>query len=129
MPPIPYRTYVRGHPGSTQEEIDNEPDWSLSKNHIGFRDRYDRVPGLVHSGDDSDSEDSNESFEKEAAEESDELHQDFKNHQKLVNFREAKEKQEACADFAKVQAVLALTNHRTTLSRSRKNIPMAGVTD
>ncbi|KEQ57611.1 uncharacterized protein M437DRAFT_79565 [Aureobasidium melanogenum CBS 110374] len=93
MPPIPYRTYVRGHPGSSQKEIDNEPDWSSAKHHIGYRDRFDRVPGLVQSGDDSDSEDSQDSFLKEAAEESDELQKDLKQH-KLVNFREAKEKQE-----------------------------------
>lgn len=107
MPPIPYRTYVRGHPGSSQEEIDNEPDWSSAKykHHIGYRDRYDRVPGLVHSGDDSDSEDSQDSFLKEAAEESDKLQKDLKQH-KLVNFHEAKEKQEACANGIRTPAGL-----------------------
>jgi nitrate reductase (NAD(P)H) len=98
MPPIPYRTYVKGHPGSSKEEIENEPDWSSAKHHIGYRNRYDRVPGLVHSGDDSDSEDSQESFLKEAAEESDELQKEMKDH-KLINFREAKEKQEVCRMF------------------------------
>lgn len=96
MPPIPYRTYVKGHPGSSKEEIENEPDWSTAKHHIGYRNRYDRVPGLVHSGDDSDSEDSQESFLKEAAEKSDELQKELKDH-KLINFREAKEKQEVWA--------------------------------
>ncbi|KAI5201802.1 hypothetical protein E4T39_05045 [Aureobasidium subglaciale] len=93
MPPIPYRTYVKSHPGSTKEEIENEPDWSTAKHHIGYRNRHDRVPGLVHSGDDSDSEDSQDSFLKEAAEESAELQQEIKSHQ-LINFREAKQKQE-----------------------------------
>jgi nitrate reductase (NAD(P)H) len=98
MPPIPYRTYVKGHPGSSKEEIENEPDWSSAKHHIGYRNRYDRVPGLVHSGDDSDSEDSQGSFLKDAKEESDELQKELKDH-KLINFREAKEKQEASAVF------------------------------
>jgi hypothetical protein len=40
MPPIPYRTYVKGHPGSSKEEIENEPDWSSAKHHIGYRNRY-----------------------------------------------------------------------------------------
>jgi nitrate reductase (NAD(P)H) len=106
MPPIPYHTYVKGHPGSSAEEIENEPDWSSAKHHIGYRDRYDRVPGLVHSGDDSDSEDSQESFLKEAAEESDELQKEMKDH-KLINFREAKEKQEVCRMF---------TNHSPKLN-------------
>jgi nitrate reductase (NAD(P)H) len=106
MPPIPYRTYVKGHPGSSKEEIENEPDWSSAKHHIGYRNRYDRVPGLVHSGDDSDSEDSQESFLKEAAEESDELQKEMKDH-KLINFREAKEKQEVCRMF---------TNHSPKLN-------------
>ena len=128
MPPIPYRTYVRGHPGSSQKEIDNEPDWSSAKHHIGYRDRFDRVPGLVQSGDESDSEDSQDSFLKEAAEESDELQKDLKQH-KLVNFREAKEKQEACAHVINTPARLALTQYRTITSKNRKIIPMAGVTD
>ncbi|TIA44620.1 hypothetical protein D6C79_06206 [Aureobasidium pullulans] len=93
MPPVPYRTYVRDHPGSSKEEIENEPDWSTARHHIGYRDRHDRVPGLVHSGDDSDSEDSQESFLKEAQEESNELKHELQTHQ-LINFREAKEKQE-----------------------------------
>lgn len=101
MPPVPYRTYVRDHPGSSKEEIENEPDWSTARHHIGYRDRHDRVPGLVHSGDDSDSEDSQESFLKEAQEESNELKHELQTH-KLINFREAKEKQEVCTPVVRV---------------------------
>ena len=97
MPPISYRTHVRGHPGSSKEDIENEPDWSTTHPHrIGYRDRYDRIPGLVHGGDESDeSDESDSSFNRKAKKEEDELRQKLKQH-KLVNFREAKQKQEVC---------------------------------
>lgn len=98
MAPVSYRTYVRGHPGSTKEEIENEPDWERVHPHrIGFRDRNDRVPGLVHQGDESDeeSDESDDAFREQAKKEEDELREKIKKHG-LVNFREAKKKQEVC---------------------------------
>lgn len=47
-----WTVYVQNHPGSTKEEIANEPDWGAGHQHrIGFRNRSNRVPGLAHDGD------------------------------------------------------------------------------
>ncbi|OHW98199.1 nitrate reductase [Colletotrichum incanum] len=36
------------HPGSSQEEIENEPNWGSGHNHrIGFKNRDNRVPGYI----------------------------------------------------------------------------------
>ncbi|KAF4456771.1 hypothetical protein F53441_1207 [Fusarium austroafricanum] len=50
----PWTIKVQAHPGSTAEEIRNEPDWGhhLHQHRVGFRDRNDRIPGLTHKDDD-----------------------------------------------------------------------------
>lgn len=54
MPSIPHQTWTKGHPGSSKEEIREEPEWKAVRSHrIGFRDREDRVAGLTHVGDES----------------------------------------------------------------------------
>ncbi|KAL5609456.1 hypothetical protein FOVSG1_004137 [Fusarium oxysporum f. sp. vasinfectum] len=48
----PWVVKVQAHPGSTAEEIRNEPDWVSGHQHrIGFRDRNNRLPGLTHKDD------------------------------------------------------------------------------
>ena len=40
------------HPGSSAQEIENEPEWGRGHNHrVGFRNRQGRQPGLTHDGD------------------------------------------------------------------------------
>lgn len=43
---------VKGHPGSTEEEIAREPDWTGRHHHrVGYRNKDDRKPGLTHQDD------------------------------------------------------------------------------
>ncbi|BGP28286.1 hypothetical protein JCM10296v2_000018 [Rhodotorula toruloides] len=43
-----HRVVVKGHPGSSAQEIEDEPDWSGGHQHrVGFRNRDDRAPGLA----------------------------------------------------------------------------------
>lgn len=41
------------HPGSTQEEIENEPDWAFESGHhrLGFQNPCGRYAGITHTGD------------------------------------------------------------------------------
>lgn len=95
MPPIPHRVWVRNHPGSSVQDIQNEPDWSSGHEHrIGFVNGQSRVPGLTHSGDEI--EDSDPHDEREA-EEAQSRYQNFKEEVKegkLVNFRDVIKAQE-----------------------------------
>ena len=51
MPPLPYDVRVKQHPGSTAEEIEDEPDWGNGHQHrIGYKNNQDRKPGLTHGG-------------------------------------------------------------------------------
>lgn len=64
-----YSTRPKGQPGSSEEDILNEPDWTKVHSHrVGFRDRDDRFPGLTHHGDEWKYE-----LEKEAEEKEEEL--------------------------------------------------------
>ncbi|KIW68544.1 hypothetical protein PV04_04483 [Phialophora macrospora] len=50
--PAPRCPYVRTHPGSSEQEIADEPDWGAGHNHrIGYRNRHGRFAGLTHEGD------------------------------------------------------------------------------
>jgi nitrate reductase (NAD(P)H) len=89
MPPIPHRTHHKAHPGSNQDEIDNEPDWKAGGNHrIGFRNKHNRFPGLTHVGDDEEQE-----FEHEALGKITNLQSKIKKGE-LVNFRDVIKNQE-----------------------------------
>jgi nitrate reductase (NAD(P)H) len=60
MPPIPWRVQVAEHPGSSREEIDQEPDWNSGDRHehrIGYRNRFDRKPGMIHEYDEQHGQD------------------------------------------------------------------------
>jgi nitrate reductase (NAD(P)H) len=68
MPPVPWRVRVTDHPGSTREDIEREPDWSKEHRHdhrVGFRNRYDRIPGVTHSQDEISEEHGSEEARKE----------------------------------------------------------------
>lgn len=46
------KTTISSHPGSSEQEIASEPDWSSGHNHrIGFINRQGRTPGYTHDGD------------------------------------------------------------------------------
>jgi nitrate reductase (NAD(P)H) len=46
--PTPWQVNVRHHPGSSQQEIRDEPNWIKLQTHsIGFKNRQGRRPGLV----------------------------------------------------------------------------------
>ncbi|KAH8731567.1 hypothetical protein GQ44DRAFT_746275 [Phaeosphaeriaceae sp. PMI808] len=47
MPPILWRVQTTNHPGSTQDEIEQEPDWKV-EHRIGYRGRHGRKPGVTH---------------------------------------------------------------------------------
>lgn len=51
---IPWKVSVRHHPGSSAQDIKNEPHWTTGHQHrIGYRNRQDRVPGLTHQYDEA----------------------------------------------------------------------------
>ena len=58
MPQIPWQVTVQDHPGSSQTEIEKEPDWGAagSQHRVGFKNRQDRRPGLTHTNDDPSEE-------------------------------------------------------------------------
>ena len=94
MPPIQHRVTVRSHPGSTHQEISNEPDWGGGHEHrVGFRNLQNRVPGLTHSGDEREDSDESQDVVEEAAKK----YHDFAEkveEGKLVNFRDVINAQE-----------------------------------
>ena len=46
---IPWDINVKAHQGSSQQDIDDEPDWIKLQSHaIGFKNRDGRRPGLIH---------------------------------------------------------------------------------
>lgn len=50
MPQIAWRVQITSHPGSSQEEIEHEPDWEVQHSHehrVGYRNRHDRRPGIT----------------------------------------------------------------------------------
>ncbi|OAA55621.1 Oxidoreductase, molybdopterin-binding domain protein [Cordyceps fumosorosea ARSEF 2679] len=47
----PWLVHVRNHPGSSKQDIANEPDWGRGHQHrVGFRNKRHRVPGFAHDG-------------------------------------------------------------------------------
>lgn len=43
---------VQQHPGSSEKDIANEPNWGAGHQHrIGYRNKHGRVPGLSSDGD------------------------------------------------------------------------------
>lgn len=55
---------ISHHPGSSRQEIDDEPNWGLGHNHrIGFNNHQDRTPGFTHDGDWTDESDDEHQLE------------------------------------------------------------------
>ena len=51
----PYNVGVKQHPGSTLQDIENEPDWDNGhEHHIGYKDCQNPRPGLTHTGDEEE---------------------------------------------------------------------------
>lgn len=95
---VPWRVKVQQHPGSTGQDIQDEPDWTNVDNQhrVGFRNRQDRLPGLTHdedSGevpdlkDDTSPSETEEDFDKQAEKEFEELRAKAREGE-LVNFRD-----------------------------------------
>lgn len=90
MPPIPHRIQVQEHPGSSQQDIEHEPDWTEGHDHrIGYLNRQDRRPGFTHEGDEKGEADE---FEGEALRELQSLRSRV-NKGDLVDFRDIITKQ------------------------------------
>jgi nitrate reductase (NAD(P)H) len=69
MPAPPATTAtVTSHPGSTADEISQEPEWGAGHQHrIGFVNRSGRLAGFTHDGDHAEDDDQDErKFEEEA---------------------------------------------------------------
>lgn len=88
MPPnIPWTVKTGYHPGSSSQEIRDEPDWKSAQAHehrVGFRNRYDRVPGLTHDDDEAQGEDA---FDEEATRKHEILKRRAEKGE-LINFRD-----------------------------------------
>ncbi|KAF2124682.1 hypothetical protein P153DRAFT_301773 [Dothidotthia symphoricarpi CBS 119687] len=86
MPPIPWRVSITNHPGSSRDEISQEPDWDTVHGHghrIGYRNQHDRMPGITHACD----ERTDDEFTEEAKKAYAQLVQRAKEGD-LVNFRD-----------------------------------------
>ena len=87
----PWVVRLTAHPGSSAEDIANEPNWGAGHQHrIGFRNRNNRVPGLTH-----DPEAYGHEIEG-ARQEQEQLRADVRAG-KLVNFRDVIQHQEVGA--------------------------------
>lgn len=87
---MPWSIHVASHPGSTDDEIRNEPDWTRShQHHVGVLNLQDRFPGLTHN--ETDSEDDvpsrKDEFDRQAEKDIDAL-QEKKKKGDLLNFRD-----------------------------------------
>lgn len=94
MPQIPWKVQVTEHPGSTREDINNEPDWANQHRHdhrVGYRNQHDRVAGITHH--DDEKLDNEHELDEEAKQKYDKLKEKAKNGD-LVNFRDLIEGQE-----------------------------------
>lgn len=79
-----WTVHVKGHPGSTSADIENEPDWGASghSHHAGFKNRQGRRPGFTHTGDEAPAvEEADKQFHETKKEVNEKFH--------LVNFRDA----------------------------------------
>lgn len=90
---------VRPHPGSSSEEIANEPNWGAGHQHrVGYRDKANRKPGFT-------SEDSGYRDEiQEAKREMTELKRE-ETSGKLVNFRDLISHQPVRPDLGSLEPI------------------------
>lgn len=89
MPQVPWRVRIVDHPGSTREEIEQEPDWEVAhEQRVGYLNKDNRRAGLTHSLDGRDEDDAT----KEAREKYERLKEKTRS-SKLVNWRDMIEEQ------------------------------------
>lgn len=94
MASVPHLTWTRGHPGSSKEEILEEPEWQTARgNRIGFRDRENRAAGLTNIGDETKED---REFWEQARKKAEELKAEL-GQGKLLTVRDFMTKQEVCA--------------------------------
>lgn len=65
MLPVQRGVQIKHHPGSSVNEIEQEPDWEAGHQHdVGFKNQQDRIPGLTHGDNEveEDAEFSSEAF-------------------------------------------------------------------
>ena len=92
MPRVPHRTAPTYHPGSSEQDIVEEPEWGLVPGHrVGFRDEHGRYSGLTHQPNEFKVD---EEFRKHAQEEYDRLRE-----------KAAKGELLTVVDFMKMQTV------------------------
>lgn len=89
-----WKVSVRQHPGSSQEDIKNEPNWGSQKHehYIGFKNAQRRKPGLT-------SEDENWNAKVEEAQEAQRKFNTAKKDQqegRLINFQDALRSDKVC---------------------------------
>lgn len=92
MPPKEWKIEVRGHPGSSSEDVRREPDWGATRHdhYLGYRNLCGRRPGITNTGDDHECTEVDAAWlqfqrTKEAAKQG-----------KLVNFQDAIKSQKVC---------------------------------
>lgn len=80
---------VSGHPGSSEQEIEEEPNWSRGHDHrIGYLNRQGRLAGLTHDGDyDPYETEEDREFRREALRKHRDLREKSQQGQ-LVNFQD-----------------------------------------
>ncbi|KEF55898.1 uncharacterized protein A1O9_07478 [Exophiala aquamarina CBS 119918] len=93
MPAPPFKVHVLHPPGSSQQEIADEPDWHSGHNHrIGYRNKDDRVAGFTHDGEHMWTTEEEHKFVDEAMRKYRELREKAQKGE-LVNFQEVMEHQ------------------------------------
>ncbi|OQO12698.1 hypothetical protein B0A48_02161 [Cryoendolithus antarcticus] len=51
---VPWNVSIRDHPGSSAEDIHDEPNWTSGHQHrVGYRNDQGRLPGLTHDADEA----------------------------------------------------------------------------
>jgi len=97
MPKAPRDIKVGNFPGSSVEEIENEPHWGDGHNHhIGVRNNQDRFAGFTHDGDHAE-DDEDRRVAEEAMEKYRKLRKEH-NAGDLLNFRDIMRAQTVFAD-------------------------------
>ena len=86
---------IQQHPGSSRDDIEDEPEWGTAHQHrVGYRNRQDRLPGVTHTGDERNDE-AAENRRPESNERRKTTAQDS-----LINFRDAIHKQKVSDEGA-----------------------------
>lgn len=89
-----YTNPRRDHPGASEEEILNEPNWGATHGHrIGFHDSDNRRPGLTHEGDEWQNDDERNRFLESARKDAEHLQHEIEEGH-LVTVRDVMTNQE-----------------------------------